>query len=120
MNRSIELSKLLGIKPRITYWDSVVALKMIPQERIYTKDIYPDLTKPSNFVKLLELHYYCFEYLPMDGVAIAYGDAKDFQEELILYFTSYFSPNGLKVSKLGRIIDVEKIKQQAQQIEWEY
>ena len=63
MNRSIELSELLGIKPRITYWDnksdteifSVAALEMIPPERIYTKDIYPDLTKPSNFVKLLDL-----------------------------------------------------------------
>ena len=47
MNRSEELCKLLGIKgnPYVDYQPNVIS----------TKYAYPDLTKPSNFVKLLDL-----------------------------------------------------------------
>ena len=63
-DNNIKLCKLLGIEPKITFWDnrfegieiiSPIALEMIPTKFIDKKEFYPDLSSPSNFVKLIEL-----------------------------------------------------------------
>jgi len=102
--------------------EQVIIDEHIPSWREYGYKIeqYPDFSNPINFLKLLELHFYCFEEIEFDGVSIATGYAKNFQEELVLKFLSYFSPNGPKESKHHGPINLELIVKRAQEIDWYY
>jgi len=126
VNKSEELCKLLGIKPKITCKLQCVGSKVVDKEgramciNHCSKSglLYPDLTKPSNFVKLLILnpypadvnslackYKYIFEYQPLNFI-----DA--FIEELTNEFRYLAPPQIMKWHK--------NIQQQAQQTEWEY
>jgi hypothetical protein len=123
-NKSEELCKLLGIEAEINckncldYDDGESEYSKsfgngdcsLENEKCYC--VYPDLTKPSNFVKLLEL---IFETLK--GLGELPYDGKSLVDTLI---------NGL-IQVFNEIIKSEvnykkwnKFRQQAQQTEWEY
>lgn len=127
MNRSEELCKLLGIEPMIQndycYWECKDPKKQFKPckkkscehfKSGYTS--YPDLTKPSNFVKLLE-------NIKIDGIELcdwlicyagSFCNRQDFIDILVGLIEEYTNIIG------GLTQDIKKIKQQAQQIEWEY
>ena len=113
MNRSEELCKLLGIEPKTEVTQIGQSLGFC---NTTIKKIYPDLTKPSNFVKLLE-------DIKIDGIELcdwlicysgSFCNRQDFIDSLIGLIEEYTNIIG------GLTQDIKKIKQQAQQIEWEY
>ena len=128
MNKSEELCKLLGIEPKCLNEeysgckyaddDSRQCCKKYKENNCeYSMYwVYPDLTKPSNFVKLLE-------DIKIDGIELcdwlicysgSFCNRQDFIDSLIELIEEYKNIIG------GLTQDIKKIKQQAQQIEWEY
>lgn len=120
MNRSEELCKLLGLKTE-TRWRGALGLhlwehKIIDDNGNETEkvEIYPDLTKPSNFVKLLE-------DIKVDGIYL--GDW------LVTYY-GYFTNRDSYIENLVSTLkderkyylknDIQQIKQQAQATKWDY
>ena len=157
MNRSEELCKLLGIEPN---WVNITCkglecknkcnLFVLPSDKcrkiekgepcqhIYRyKEIYPDLTKPSNFVKLLECvsdHLTPYGGVEIDtkgtDYIISIRDmcedirAKTFQDGLIICVIEILNNNELwsdwwDCDEIGDDIRINFISQ-AQQTEWEY
>lgn len=128
MNKSEELAKLLGIKSKIR--QIVLSCKQcqykscancpnteIAECPVITKKVYPDFTNPSNFVKLLEMKTGIAgktigweveqEWIEFgEGESLIF-DRKTFLKHLLTYLIKYDNEN-------------ESIKQQAQQIEWEW
>jgi len=143
MNKSEELCKLLGIKPikkdcphkgcrnHITHPCEVCNNKRF----IYA---YPDLTKPSNFLKLLNINFKSRWGKPT-GFADCFDNACKFYYEKNMYWANKakikVDNNDFYDCFLASIIieimifesedfDIDsenrKIKQQAQQVEWAY
>lgn len=81
--------------------------------------IYPDLTKPSNFVKMLKLKYGRGSYVFDDcqyKIDVIY--VENLEEEII---NNLISKIKIELDNPCQIFeDLEGFKQQAQQIEWEY
>lgn len=121
MNKSEELAKLLGIYKVLCTED---------EERSYTandeicnncdpdyrncwsrKECYPDFTKPSNFVKLINL-----TFASLDGMEEIRYDGKSFVEAYI----------ELIIKRINEIPQKDinsmwaRYHHQAQQIDWEY
>lgn len=144
MNKSEELCKLLGIEPR--YIVSYIFIgkrknsnifETFKQAKNYSSNItnskinelYPDLTKPSNFMKLLELDI-------EEGLSATIKDfykdcgRKKFtllflvsfdtdREQFIENLIKYLGEKDENILTYGEKIK-ELVKHQAQQIEWEY
>lgn len=125
MNRSEELCKLLGIEPKCLNEEYSGCKYADDDTRKCCKEykektckysnfwIYPDLTKPSNFVKLLE-------DIKIDGIELC--------DWLITYQGSFCNRENF-IKKLILIIkqdlkclnsDIKIIKQQAQATKWDY
>lgn len=72
---------------------------------------YPDLSAPSNFVKLQQIYFDC-----MRVIALNYSDyGSDIVSGFITKFYNFVLYAGDVVPK-----EVEQFKQQAQQTDWEY
>ena len=130
MNKSEELCKLLGIEPN---WVNITCkglecknkcnLFVLPSDKcrkiekgepcqhIYRyKEIYPDLTKPSNFMKLLDIILRSLEE-PHNFIILTGLDVNNSISDKITQYIDFLSRETLMKFKLI---------QQAQQIEWEY
>ena len=106
MNRSEELCKLLGIIPRTDVTQIGESLGFC---NTTIKKVYPDLTKPSNFVKLLEL--YCKDFFLAD-IEQFYPEHKGKTIPEIFIHTIF------KFKNIGE--DFENLQQQAQVTKWDY
>ena len=120
MNKSEELAKLLGIEPikkdcphrgcrnHITH-----PCEVCNNRRFI--NIYPDFTKPYNFVKLLE---YLIEVTGIrftkEMTTIGLGIGDDFQSALLDYLIQLSNGKG------EYQIQYKRVKQQAQQVNWEW
>jgi len=102
MNKSEELCKLLGIEYKTVYNDGIGGGTQA--------GIYPNLTKPSNFVKLYEMKSDELNS-KMAFSLYAYGCTFDDRDSFIRQVIEYIEDH-------PEYKDL--IKQQAQQIEWEY
>lgn len=123
MNSSKELCKLLGVEPIYTDGEQILTEEQYCQKpmrdidrAMYWRSSFPDLTKPSNFVKLLE-------DIKIDGIELcdwlicysgSFCNRQDFIDSLIELIEEYTNIIG------GLTQDIKKIKQQAQQVGWEY
>ena len=139
MNKLEELARLLGLKGKITCEKHCVGSKGVDSKgksmclRCSKSGlIYPDFTKPSNFVKLLNLVYKCginqkydFQLASMsfeeDDNSIWIGEIDEIRQSfetvwIECLLTSLQKNNPDNWDKLF----TKKIQQQAQQIEWEY
>lgn len=128
MNKSEEVCKLLGITPK--HYDDC-KLSVCPKEilekngKYYacTTDcphaidtvVYPSFKDPSNFVKLL------YSLVEVTGVritkeitTIGLGVGNNFKNALVDYLTQLSNGKGEYQKQY------HKVKQQLQQIEWEY
>ena len=104
MNRSEELCKLLGIVPKTEVTQIGESLGFC---NTTIKKVYPDLTKPSNFVKLLDL---LNAYLDIRCDCLMAVVPQIIDKAIFLASTNS-----------SRFIEKkDKFKKQAQQIEWEY
>ena len=128
-NKNIELAELLGIKPnyivnfKLTF-DKVLFEKGIVGEVIEDSEpIYPDFTKPDNFVKLLSSSY-------RDEVGQQYGVAGflskfiDLAEPItiLLQLIQLYLPSDKSMYDLSDKdrLTLSQIKTALQQIEWSY
>lgn len=119
MNKSEELCKLLGIEPKCLakiFEPKMCGLAGCKEcgmyEKLTCKGRYPDLTKPSNFVKLLKIHpkgTICF-YATCEPYI--YG-AKTLEIDIINVLIEKIFPK-----LINRQLNTAK--KQAQQTEWEY
>lgn len=121
MNRSEELSRLLGIEPKsqceLSPVDECCELECPCVECELDKpNIYPDFTKPDNFVKLLE-------NIKIDGNELcdwlicysgSFCNRQDFIYRLIELVKEYTGVIG------GLTQDIKTIRHQAQQTDWTY
>ena len=133
MNRSEELCKLLGLKTEIR-WRGALGLhlwehKIIDDNGNETEkvEVYPDLTKPSNFVKLLNLVYKCginsrkdFNLASMsceeDNCTLAGIEFDTFEDEWLEYIAHMMSRT---YDSWDRKF-IEITKHQAQATKWDY
>lgn len=131
MSKSEELAKLLGIEPKmkkvcnkcggVEYWRSGACLNHKCNWEINDtteKPFYPDFTKPSNFVKLLNIlyDYDCVQNAQTEIHRVTlpmYSAEENIQNGYIKYLVTHFD-------KFNRVDLSEILKQQAQQTEWEY
>lgn len=147
MNKSEELAKLLGIEPecqwvimyrhcdmignrakiltsekdKISFENNFNKNPSVYKEIISTKLIkynYPDFTKPSNYIELLEM--------PIDNNTDRYSTLG----ELILYLNGDLSSRNRFINELIALFDISNqnynkiicdiIRQQAQKTDWSY
>jgi len=146
MNKSEKLCKLLGIEPKYNIYrkmktrtdkyirtitkKGIKLVKLLDTE--YIIEIFPDLTKPSNFVKLLNIVYNCkinnnirdFALASMnetfdDGIGFPF-----YEEEYITYEKVWLTCLKLRLTVNNPDSWDKKFKelieQQSQQIKWQY
>lgn len=113
MNRSEELAKLLGIKPKISCKLQCVGSKGVDKNgevmciNNCSKSglLYPNFTKPDNFVKLLKINFDIDLVLGIDNIE------DNFIETLISILPHMYEYD---------VDGLNTIKQQAQQTDWTY
>jgi hypothetical protein len=104
MNKSKELCKLLGIEPQIH-------VDLYDAESYH----YPDLTKPSNFIKLLKLKISKGTYI-YDSIEAIY--VEDLENSIIDRLISKIELQ--KRDKTQIFTDLELFRDAVRATEWEY
>ena len=144
MNKSEELAKLMGIESKYKrIWaESEFELENRAKKHnifihwyAHTNKYYIDVplkldfTKPSNFLKLIQVVQDSFEGIFLDGVSEVLGYATNIQEELILHLIScikYKRCIGIIIPKsdMTQYYDeqghIESFLENIKKIEWEY
>lgn len=126
MNKSKELAKLLGIEDKDIY----IGKKKenlcnhcqdncyYCENKLYKKE-YPDFTKPSNFVKLLQI----ISSLANKPIVLNFDYHEDITEGFIWQLISLFEGRASGLTLLNtpsKKFTKQNIQHQAQQTEWEY
>ena len=124
MNKSEELAKLLGIKPK-AYCSQLQDNEYCSKFQGYTEEckqnciaIYPDFTEPSNFVKIMTLAHKadCFVCCGTE-----YRDGDIMQDCFLDLIIQDISDESYKQDWAKEYIKIRnKFIKQAQQAEWEY
>lgn len=125
MNKSEELAKLLGIKPK-AYCAQLQDNEYCSKFQGYMEEckqnciaIYPDFTEPSNFVKLLHLYkYYLNNSLELNKYSRNYNE----HSNINIYINQKID-KAIEIYHWAKeVLDVynKDFIKQAQQTEWEY
>ena len=125
MNRSEELCKLLGVEPK-----KEIALHcgtncnryncIMDRDCEHYKPIgaYPDLTKPSNFIKLLEMKIFKTQTLLKNIMGWSFSLTRDIDD--INSFVEAIENYIYELKEQDYYEIIEEIQHQAQATKWDY